>query len=524
LVELTASARTSSLAAIVALARAGAGELAWEMFERGGWRARAGDPSALVVEGRLLKDRAAAASGEDARRLYAASGHAYRAAAQLAPSSYALINAATLSLLGGEPEAATGLAGSVLVSLHELPDEPETPYYLHATRAEALLLLGREEDARTALADGIRSAPNAWEDQASTLRQFALILEAQGRDAGWLDAHRPPKSLHFGGHMSFRGEAEQGELKARIAGILAEEKVGFGYGALAAGADIIVAEALLEHGAELHPVLPGGAESFAALSVDPFGTEWRRRFDAVLAQAVEVRTVRPLGAAPDEAMIELADEVAMGAAVMNARRLESRPVQLLVVAGDSSQRVRQSWADAGWHQHLVTAGRDEQAAVPRSAATRRWSRLALLLVEPEQDDGVEESLARLAGAARLLALPSLPPHLTGGRMLIGFGSAREAAAAALALRDALPGLRIGGHYGAAETYRDPFSGGRRVSGNALAAAAGALASALPGTTYVTDDFAAALIASGVKAPRCERIGELDAPDGGPPVGLFVLKS
>jgi hypothetical protein len=80
-------------------------------------------------------------------------------------------------------------------------------------------------------------------------------------------------------------------------------------------------------------VLPGGAESFAALSVDPFGAEWRLRFDAVLAQAAEVRTVRPLGAAPDEAMIELADEVAMGAAVMNARRLESRPVQLVVVAG-----------------------------------------------------------------------------------------------------------------------------------------------------------------------------------------------
>jgi hypothetical protein len=482
------------------------------------------DPAALTVKGRLLKDAARLAATPERSRLYQEAANAYASAAKINAATYPLINAAALFLLSGSPAQAARLARDTLELLATRPDEPETPYYLHATRAEALLLLNREEDAASTLASAIALAPQAWEDHASTLRQFALILEAQGRDAGWLDARRPPKSLHFGGHMSFRGEAEQAELKERIADILTEEKIGFGYGALAAGADIIIAEALLEHGAELHPVLPGGAESFAALSVDPFGAEWRLRFDAVLAQAAEVRTVRPLGAAPDEAMIELADEVAMGAAVMNARRLESRPVQLVVVAGESSERVRRSWADAGWHQHLVTAARDERAAAPGSAAIRRWRRLALLLVEPEQGDGMEDALARLADAARGLPIPSLPPHLSGGRMLIGFGSAREAAEAALALRNTLPELRIGGHYGAARTYRDPFSGGQRVGGDAAAAAVGALASALPGTTYITDDFAAALIAAGPEAPRTERIGELDAPDGGPPVGLFVLKS
>ena len=132
--------------------------------------------------------------------------------------------------------------------------------------------------------------------------------------------------------------------------MLEEENVGFGFGALAAGADIIIAEALLARGAELHAVLPGGAEAFAAVSVDPFGKAWRRRFDAVLAMAETVRPVRPLGAAPDAAMIGLADEVAMGAALMNGRRLESSAVQLLVLdsaAETGQRRVRAGRARSG---------------------------------------------------------------------------------------------------------------------------------------------------------------------------------
>ena len=236
------------------------------------------EPTLLRVRGRLLKDGAAAASGGQRRRLFEESAAAYRRAAELDPTSHALINAATLSLLGGSSPVSTQLAEEVLAGLASRPGEPETPYWLAATRAEALLLLDREAEARTAFAEAIALAPQAWEDHASTLRQFALILAEQGRDPGWLDAHRPPRSLHFAGHMSFdAGVARRAHLDESIAAILDEEKVHFGYGALAAGADIIVAEALVARGAELHAVLPGGPEAFAAVSVDPFGKGWRRR-------------------------------------------------------------------------------------------------------------------------------------------------------------------------------------------------------------------------------------------------------
>jgi hypothetical protein len=46
----------------------------------------------------------------------------------------------------------------------------------------------------------------------------------------------------------------------------------------------------------------------------------------------------------------------------------------------------------------------------------------------------------------------------------------------------------------------------------------------PGTACVTDDFAAALAAAGPRNPATEYVGELDASDGGPPIGLYALKS
>jgi len=75
-------AQQSGLAAIIALARAGALEQAWERFRAGGF---AGDerPAALTVKGRLLKDRAARAVGGLRRDLYREAAGAYAKAAGL---------------------------------------------------------------------------------------------------------------------------------------------------------------------------------------------------------------------------------------------------------------------------------------------------------------------------------------------------------------------------------------------------------------------------------------------------------
>jgi len=518
------------LSAIIALARAGAVDHAWRLFEAGGFSGQASDAAVACVEGRLLKDLATRASGGERRGLCRQAAAAYERAAALQPSTYPLINAATLYRLAADTRRSAALAKRTIELIDANPDEPETPYYSQATRAEALLLLGRDQDARATFAEAIALAPSAWEDHASTLRQFALILAAQGRDAAWLDAHRPPRSLHFGGHMSFDPKMVRREhLDEKIAAVLEEENVGFGYGALAAGADIIIAEALLARGAELHAALPGGAEAFAAVSVDPFGKAWRKRFDAVLAMAETVRPVRPIGARPDIAMIGLADEVAMGAALMNGRRLESSAVQLLVLdsttetTNGASGRSREIWAAGGWRQRILTAPRETRHDAPAPEA-KMVEPLAVLAIGFGSDASTESHFSELYAQVARLPVPALPPYLTEDRLILAYSGPGEAAEAAVRLLgDTLP-LRIGGQYGPAATFRDPFSGAPRLAPAATAAAAAALASAPPGTAVVTDDFAAALAAAGPHRPASEYIGELDAPDGGPPVGLYALKS
>ncbi|HEX9965381.1 MAG TPA: tetratricopeptide repeat-containing protein [Allosphingosinicella sp.] len=519
------------LSLIIAYARAGALDFARQRFVAAGYNRMEDDPAVLGVKARLLKDQASTLEGAERRRAYAESAGAYRRAGDLSGSTYPLINAASLSLLSGEMAQARELAAQVLERVEQHPEEPETPYYRVATRAEALLLLDRHDEARAAFAEAVALAPQAWEDHASTLRQFALILAAQGRDSAWLDAHRPPRSLHFGGHMSFDPKVVSREhLDEKIAAVLEEENVGFGFGALAAGADIIIAEALLARGAELHAVLPGGAEAFAAVSVDPFGKAWRRRFDAVLAMAEAVRPVRPLGTSPDSAMIGLADEVAMGAALMNGRRLESSAVQLLVLdsaetGNGASGRSCEIWAAGGWRQRVLTAPREtaDDGLAPVDKAPEPLAVLAVGFVDgPPLADVLPELDARIGR----LPAPALPPYLTEDRLILAYSRPGEAAEAAVALLGGGESacLRIGGQYGPAAPFIDPFSNALRLDPAATAAAAGALASAPPGTACVTDDFAAALAAAGPSRPASEYIGELDPPDGGPPVGLYALKS
>jgi hypothetical protein len=520
------------LSLIIAYARAGASAIAWERFVAAGYDGM-DDPAALGVKGRLLKDRALAKDGAERRRLFGEAAAAYRSAAALSGATYPLINAASLSLLSGDPGRAGTLARQVLAQLEADPEEPETPYYQVATRAEALLLLDRHDEAQAVFRQAIALVPQAWEDHASTLRQFALILAAQGRDSGWLDSLRPPRSLHFGGHMSFDPEVVSREhLDEKIAAVLEEENVGFGFGALAAGADIIIAEALLARGAEVHAVLPGGVAAFVAVSVDPFGKAWRKRFDSVLGKAETVRPVRPLGAMPDSAMIGLADEIAMGAALMNGRRLESSAAQLLVldstagIANGASGRSREIWAAGGWRQRILTAPRETRRG-PLAAAPPPAEPLAVLAVGVKAGEPFEAALAELRDRLADLPVPAVPPYLTEDRLILAWRGPAEAAEAAIRLLGSdggASGLRIGGQYGPAESFRDPFGGGVRLAAAGTAAAAGALASAPPGTACVTDDFAAALAAAGPGRPATEFIGELTAPDSGPPVGLYALKS
>ena len=470
------------LSTIIALARAGALDHAWGQFCAAGYDRAEGDPAALTVKGRLLKDYALRASDEaDRRRFYLQSSECYRASAALLPATYPLINAATLSLLSGDIAQAGEIAHEVLERIAREPDEPETPYYKAATEAEALLLLGRRDEARARLEAAVAAAPRAYEDHASTLRQFLAIQEVLGGEGAWLDLLRPPRSLHY---AADKREGPDGAQAEAVAGF------GFGFGALGAGAELLTAEALLAEGAELHVVLPADPAQFAARFVDPFGATWRARFEAALAAAESVRCLRPLERAPDDEAVALADRVACGAALLNAERLMSEAV----------------------------SSRHDARALPG---------LALLAIRVGAGGGFEDRIGEVQGALGMDGEPVLAPHLTGETILVGYADCSVAAATArrlhARLRDRLP-LRIAAHYGLIDCVQDPFAQAMRPTGSGVEIAEAIAGASPPGSICVSDDFAAVLASAGDAPGEASWIGEIQAHDGGPPIGLYALKS
>ena len=315
-----------NLPPILSLARAGATSRAWDAFVAAGLDG-AEDIHALTLKGRLLKDRARQAAGVERAALFAQSGAAYRRAATLRPDSYPLINAAAMALFAGDGATAAAIARDVLTLVDGDPSQGETPYWREATRAEALLLLGQADKAKSSLAAAIAGAPLAWEDHAVTLRQFAAILSATNSNAAWLEPYRPAPSLHFSGILGIDPDDDSAGQAIRNA--IMELSPGFGFGALAAGADIIAAEALLAAGAELHAILPSSPDIFCQSSVAPFGTAWVERFHTLCAAAHSL-TICNTGMPTNRAGIALAEYHAMGMAISKAQLLESRAIAIRI--------------------------------------------------------------------------------------------------------------------------------------------------------------------------------------------------
>jgi len=198
---------TTPLTLITMLARSGALERAWALFQVGGYEGRSDDAAVLAVKGRLLKDQGLRAGEAERTRLLGEAAAAYRAADALTPAPWLLINVATLTALSGGSASGAALAGEVLARLDAAGDAlPDTPYFRLATRAEAELLRGNRDAAAIAMDQAVQVDPSGYSDRASTLRQLGLILAAQGSAPDWLDRWRPPRSLHFAGHMALSAD------------------------------------------------------------------------------------------------------------------------------------------------------------------------------------------------------------------------------------------------------------------------------------------------------------------------------
>ncbi|WP_332873110.1 adenylate/guanylate cyclase domain-containing protein [Caulobacter hibisci] len=536
---------------MLSLARAGATDFARAEHVRLGLDA-APDAEARSLSARLLKDVALEARGARRRAFARAAAHRYVQAAAFGGGRYGLVNAATMSLVAGDARRSAELAAAALDHAGD-PGRGEAGYFDRASRAEALTLLGRHAAAADMLAQAVACAPSSVSAHASTLRQLTMIAAETGGPTDWLEILRPPAAAHFTGHMFAAGDAAgEAALKARMADLLRAEKIGFGYGGLAAGADILWAETLLAAGAELHVVAPVSLASYVEISVRPFGERWIERFEACLAKAASVRFASRDPYAGDDEVFAYASRFAVGCAILRAEGLSTRAVQAAVWDGRPAVGPAGAAADvAYWRstqrpQAILPFARPEpDARAPAGASPERGRGVkAMLFIDVRgfgslRDDQVpaffEVVMAGMAEAIAGLAAPPEHVETWGDGVFLVFGQPAEAAEAALSLLEAhrrlnlrargLPrrlGLRIGGHYGPVHLRVNPITGTQAVVGAHVVVAARIEPDVAPGAAYVSEAMAGVLATSHADRFQCGYVGRTKLRKSFPPLSIFNL--
>ncbi|HST35336.1 MAG TPA: adenylate/guanylate cyclase domain-containing protein [Allosphingosinicella sp.] len=524
---------------ILALARMGDTERAMELFETYGLAASE-NVHERTVGARLLKDRALAALPHERTKALARAFDAYHAIYRDSGDSFPGINAATLALLAGDEARARELAEALLA-------DPAVAvagdYYMAVTKAEALLILGRTAQVTGTLSsDSVRSSGD-FGARSSTARQLAMVAAHLGMGeearADLLGPLAPPRVMHFCGHMFAADPEAETRLKAEAGAIMAEEEVGFAFGALACGSDLILAEAALERGIQLHIVLPFAEEDFLAQSVRPGGEGWEARFRAVRDAAARITFASEIEFFGDPVQYSYASRMAMGMARLRAEHLVGEAIQLAIWDGEPSNGPAGTGADVdAWAKHggrariigVGTVDRDLTRPPPRVKSAYERDLAAILFTDFQGFSTLSESALPIFwdGVMRIVA-EILDGHAGevecrnswGDALYAVTSSAPAAAEIALKLQDRLAhydyatlgldgsgGMRIGAHYGPAYRTTDHITGRITYYGTEVSKAARIEPVTPPGAVFVTEPLAAILTLEARDRFNCRYVGRI----------------
>lgn len=558
--------------AVLALARAGATRMALKRYEGFALDRRACEHEDLAsLRPRLTKDLALAATGEERRHLAAEAARGYAEVYDRFSTYYPGINAATMSLLAGEPERARELACQILAQLDRLGSAEGTEgYYRAATAAEAQLLLGDVAAAQTAMDRAVAAEAGDLSERAVTLKQLRLVCTSAGLDLDWLDRYRPPPVVHFCGHIiSAPGRegrflaSEEEQVATAIEARLDALRVGFGYGPIAAGADILVAEALLARGAELHIVMPFRTDEFIDVSVAPSGTGWVKRFRRCLKQATSVVFATQDRYLGDDELFGYATRLAMGLALLRARYLGAEVRQVAVWDGQppvgpagTGADVAQ-WRSLGLEQSIIDlpprmAPPSTQAAPAASSAAGatparigREQRAMLFgdihgfskLGDRELPVFVHEVLGALARVIEGFGDRILFRNTWGDGLFLVLRRVTDAARCALALQEAIQrlplaelglpphiALRLGGHFGPVYKSLDPVLGVENFFGAHVSRTARIEPVTPEGCVYVSEPFAAILALEAGHDFACDYVGNQAAAKHYGRMAMYLLRA
>lgn len=361
------------------------------------------------------------------------------------------------------------------------------------------------------------------------------------------------------GHMFNAGSAEEPALAARVAAALDAVGAGVGFGPLACGADLLIAEALIARGAELNVVLPFAEDDFIAESVLCGGAEWMARYRACRDAAASLHFATPGAYVGDDNQFAYNSQLAMGLAALRAEALGCDAVQIAVVSDAfrslSKTGLAGTVADIGLWQAL---GR-ETITVPAGPVPRN-------LAFPPRDaisGGTARAIrsiifADYKGFSRLgeRELPLFMAEVMGriGAVLSEFGdhvefrnswgdavyaivdTPRVAARIALELQHRLQdlpealmppgdraGMRLGVHYGPVWVGTDRITGNRIWYGGEVNRTARIEPVTPVGGVYCTETFAAALLVDDCHDCRFIPVGRVELPKNFGALDLYRLE-
>ncbi|HEX3366428.1 tetratricopeptide repeat-containing protein [Phenylobacterium sp.] len=494
----------------------------------------------LSLKARLLKDQAFDAPTPDPERLMDAA-RLYLAVYEQTKSSYPAINAATLAKIAGQRELASSLAHGVA---EDMIASGRSDYFSLATLAEALAVTGDVAGARGALERAMQAPDADVGARSTTVLQLRRLIAAEGEGHGLeslLELIQPPKVAMFCGNIFISDPELDADLSARMREVIARENVGFGYGALAAGSDILIAELLLERGAEIHVVLPFAEADFIEQSVAPAGEEWVARYRAILDRSASVTYASNMSYMGEMSQFAYGSKVSMGMARLRARQLHAEAIQLVIVEERGDRTLSgsdvTSWRDTGRRSEVVVASKLIRPTFPPPPPALDVERgtYGLMFTDYPGFSKLEERVLPLFWEDVMVrAARSLERHgevirsgnTWGDAIFAVFQDAPTAALAALDLCEELKkvdcktlgvregtAMRIALHYGPTYSGYDPVTRRTTYYGNEVSRAARIEPITPSGAVYVTEPFAAVLEMEKDHRFDCDYVGKIALPKG-----------
>lgn len=246
----------------------------------------------LGLLGRVKKDLAAAAKTEteraaflsESRESYLAGHEAALASGDTDGAAYCGINAAAISAWLGDTGSARALAEKTLSLTEGLTD-----YYSTATRAEASLILGQQDQAFALYreAASIAGNENRWADLASTRKQCReLSFKLHGR-RDHCDSCFPPGTIGvFSGEPV--AEAHPEIVASEVKSWLASQSVRAVFSGARNGWELTLLGIARDAGVETHIILPCPPDTFLTANPPLSAEPWASSFHTALEQAKSV--------------------------------------------------------------------------------------------------------------------------------------------------------------------------------------------------------------------------------------------